>query len=271
MPMRPPSRPLSAILSHAFFAQQVGRRHAAVLEIDLRRVAGVLAHLVFQPRHHVAGRGGGHDEGADALLAGRLVGDGHHDSQVTMLATGDELLDAVEHVGVAVFDTGGGGLQATGFAAHVRFGQAEGAELLAARQRHQETLPLLGVAVGHEDGTDGAVVDADHGAGGAVAGGDLFQDDGQRQVVEPGAVPLVRHGHAVAAQVGQAAQRGGGEGVALVPRRGVRRHFGLHIGAHGILHGAVVIGQQHAGTLVGCTTGGSMPHCGLVRCRASMP
>ena len=170
-----------------------------------------------------------------------------------------------------VFDTGGGGLQATGFAAHVRFGQAEGAELLAARQRHQETLPLLGVAVGHEDGTDGAVVDADHGAGGAVAGGDLLQDDGQRQIVQPGAAQLGRHRHAVAAEFGQAAQRGGGEGVALVPGGRMRRHFGLHIGAHGILHGAVVIGQQHAGTLVGCTTGGSMPHCGLVRCRASMP
>ena len=30
------------------------RRHAAILEQDLRGVAGVLAHLLFEPRHRVA-------------------------------------------------------------------------------------------------------------------------------------------------------------------------------------------------------------------------
>jgi hypothetical protein len=72
----------------------------------------------------------------------------------------------------------------------MRLGQAEGAQHVAARQRLEETLFLVLVAEGHQDRADRAVVDADHGGRGAVAGGDLFQDQRQRQVVEPGAVPL---------------------------------------------------------------------------------
>ena len=41
-------------------------------------------------------------EGTDAALAGGLVGHRQHDGHVGMLAAGDELLDAVEHVVVAV-------------------------------------------------------------------------------------------------------------------------------------------------------------------------
>ena len=40
----------------AFLAEQVLRRDAAVLEQDLRRVAGVLAELVLEPGDAVAGR-----------------------------------------------------------------------------------------------------------------------------------------------------------------------------------------------------------------------
>ena len=47
-------------------------RDAAVVEIDLRRVAGMLAQLVFQARHHIARGVGGHQEGAHALLPAPL-------------------------------------------------------------------------------------------------------------------------------------------------------------------------------------------------------
>jgi hypothetical protein len=186
---------------------------------------------------------------ADALLARGLVGDGHHDGHVAVLAAGDELLDPVEHVVVAVAH--GGGAQAAGLGAHVRLGQAEGAQHVAARQRLEEAPLLVVVAEGHEDGAHRAVVDADDGAGGAVAGGDLLQDDRQRQVVQPGAAPLRGHGHAVAAQLGQALQGGLRELVALVPGGGVRGDLALHVGAHGVLHGQVVFGQQHWGLLGG--------------------
>jgi len=104
----------------AFVADQVGHRHAAVLEQDLRRVAGVLAGLVFQARHGVAGRGGGHDGGADALLARGLVGHRHHDRHIARLGAGDELLDALEYVDVAV--SAGRRLQAARFGADMRLG-----------------------------------------------------------------------------------------------------------------------------------------------------
>jgi hypothetical protein len=68
---------------------------------------------------------------------------------------------------------------------------------------------------------------------------------GQRQVVQPGAVPLGGHGHAVAAQRGQALQLRRRELVALVPGGGVRGDLGLHVAAHGVLHGEVVFTQQH--------------------------
>ena len=53
------------------------------------------------------------------------------------------------------------------------------------------------------------------------------------------------HGHAVTAQRGQALELRRGELVRLVPGRSVRGYFGLHITAHGVLHGTVVFAQQH--------------------------
>ena len=123
------------LVALALVADQVLGRDAAVLEVDLRRVAAVLAQLVFQPRHHVAGRVGRHQEGAHALLAGTLVGHGDDDGHLAVLAAGDELLDAIEHIAVTLAH--GGGAQAGGVGAHVRLGQAEGAQHLAARQRRQ--------------------------------------------------------------------------------------------------------------------------------------
>jgi hypothetical protein len=140
MPMRPPSRPLSAIFRPwPFLAEQVLGRDAAALEHDLRRVARVLAELLLEAGDGVAGRRGGHEEGADALLAGGLVGDRHDDRDVAVLAAGDELLDAVEHVVAAVAPRGRA--QAAGLGADVRLGQAERAEHVAARAAASATSP----------------------------------------------------------------------------------------------------------------------------------
>ena len=46
--------------------------------------------------------------------------------------------------------------------------------------------------------------------------------------------------------IGQTAQFLLGETVTLVPGRGLRRDAFLHVGAHGVLHRAVVFAQQHA-------------------------
>ena len=126
----------------------------------------------------------GTDEGADALLAGGLVGHRHDDRDVAVLAAGDELLDAVEHVVVAVAH-GAWCAAPPASRADVRLGQAEGAEHLAARQRPQPLL-LLRVVARTPSGCEhtGQLLTLDDGRGGAVAGGDLFQHEGQRQVVE---------------------------------------------------------------------------------------
>ena len=44
----------SDAIALALFADQVIRRDAAVIKVDLRGVAAVLAQLVFQPRHYIA-------------------------------------------------------------------------------------------------------------------------------------------------------------------------------------------------------------------------
>ncbi len=157
------------LVALAFAADQVLGRDAAVVEIDLRGVAGMLAQLVFQPRHHITGRAGGHDEGARAFFAGAFVGHGDDDRRMSIFAAGDELLDAVEHVLIALLHRRGA--QRRGTAARCGSGQAEDAQHLALRERREPLLFLLRIAVAHEDGIDGAVGDADGGAGAAVAGG----------------------------------------------------------------------------------------------------
>jgi hypothetical protein len=86
------------------------------------------------------------------------------------------------------------------------------------------------------------------------ARGDLLEDERQRQGVEAGAAEALGHRDAVAAEVGKAAQLRLGEVVALVPRRGVRRDLGLHVAAHGVLHRAMVVAQQHARVSLRITT-----------------
>ena len=83
-------------VAHAFPAEQM--LGLAILEHDLRGVGGALAGLVLDARDDVARRRGRDEEGADALLARALVGDGEDDGDVGVLARGDELLHAVQDV-----------------------------------------------------------------------------------------------------------------------------------------------------------------------------
>ncbi|MDT4857998.1 hypothetical protein FQZ97_924440 [compost metagenome] len=203
----------------------------------------MLAELVFQARDVVAGRVGGHDERAHAALAGALVGHSDDDGDLAVLAAGDELLHAVDHVTVAVLARGGA--QARGVAAGLRFGEAEGAEHLALGQRLEPFLLLLRVAVAHEDGVDGAVGHADGGAGAAVAGRNLFEHQCEREVVEARAAMLLGHADAVGAQRGQALVHFLREAVVAVPLGGVGPELGLRKIAHGVADGFLVCAEQH--------------------------
>ena len=171
----------------------------------------------------------------------------HDDRDVAVLAAGDELLDAVQHVLAAVAQRRR--LQAVGLRADVRLGEAERAEHVAARERLQPLLLLRIVRPRHQDRADRAVVDADDRRGRAVAGGDLLEDDGEREVVEAGAVELGRHRDAVAAERGEALQLGLREVAVAVPLRRVRRDAVLHVAANRVLHGDVVGVEDHRARL----------------------
>ena len=90
------------LVALALLTQPVLNRNAALVKVDLRRVAAVLTQLVLQAGHPIAWRVGRHQKGAHALFASTPVGHSHDDGHVAMLAAGDELLHAIDHITVAI-------------------------------------------------------------------------------------------------------------------------------------------------------------------------
>jgi hypothetical protein len=117
----------------ALGAEPVRDRHAAVLERDLRGVRRALAHLLLDARHAIAGRRGVDDEAGDPFLPAARSVTANTTATSGVRAGRDELLDAVQHVMVAV--ALGARRDRAGVGADVRLGQAEAAERLAARER----------------------------------------------------------------------------------------------------------------------------------------
>ncbi len=112
--------------------------------------------------------------------------------------------------------------QSRGFRPDMRLGEAERAEHVAARQRHQIALLLVLVRPRHQDRADRAVVDADDGRRRAVARGDLLECHCQRRVVHAGAAVLLGHGNAERAERRQFLQRLPWKGRVAIPLRGER-------------------------------------------------
>ena len=205
----------------AFAPEQIRGGHPAVLEDDLRGVGGALAELLLDARDDVARRRGLDEERRDALLARVLVGDREHDGDVGVLAGRDELLDAVQHEVRAL--ALGARRDRRGVGSHVRLGEAEAAELVAARERHEEALLLHVGAERVDRAADDRVLDADDRRDGTVARGDLLERDRQRQVVEPGAAPALRHDDAQHAQLAERRELRARKMMLAIPARGVRR------------------------------------------------
>ncbi len=243
MPMRPPSRfaerhPVALALG----AEQAVRRKPQILEGDLGGVGGVLAHLLLDPRHRVAGGVGGDDEGADPLAAGAGVGDREDHRDLGVLARGDELLDAVEHVVAAVAHRPGA--QVGGVRSGLGLAEAERAEPFAARHRLEKPL-LLGVGGEIVDAQAGQALNADDGRAGAVAGGDLL--DGQRvgDVIGAGAVPCLGDQHAHQPELAHLPDRRRRKGRGAAPLRGVGGEpFAGEIPRHVADH-RLFFGQSH--------------------------
>ena len=229
------------LVALALLANQVFRGHAALVKVDLGGVAGMLAQLVLESRHHIAGRVGWHDEGADTFFASGLVGHGDHNSHIAMLAAGDELLDALQHIAVTL--TGGRGAQSRGIGPDMGFGEAKGTEHVSLRQGHQPLLLLFGIAVAHQDGIHRAIGDADGGAGATVAGRNFLQHHRQGQVIQACAALGFWHANAVSPQLGQATVHLFGKGVLFVPACGLRPQLVLGKSPNGIPNHFLVRGQ----------------------------
>ena len=88
-------------LRHDAVKRNAGRRLLVVVEDDLRGVGRALAELFLHARDDITGCRRIDHERRDPFLAGRLVGDGEHDRDVRVLSGRDELLDSVQHIGVA--------------------------------------------------------------------------------------------------------------------------------------------------------------------------
>ena len=148
-------------VTFTFVADQIGRRYPTILKQNLRGVRRVLAKFVFQARHDITGRGGWHPKGTDAPLAGGFIRHGHDNGNIGMLAAGDELLDAVNHITVTISPRGGA--QRRGIATSMWLDQTKRAQHRASGQRRQPLLLLLGVGIRHADATNRTVIDRDDG------------------------------------------------------------------------------------------------------------
>ena len=101
------------------------------------------------------------------------AGAGHHDVDVRCARSGDELLDAVEHIVVAVAD--GLGAQRAGVRPRTRLGQAVTGDRLHRGQLRHQRLALFVRAV-RVDHPRAHVVDGQERGDRGVGGGQLFED-----------------------------------------------------------------------------------------------
>src|SRR5437763_5589910 len=234
-------------IAFALSAEQIGGGHATVLEDDLRRVRRALPQLLLDPRDDVTLCGGFDDERGNAFLRGSAVGNGENHSDVGMLARGDELLDAIQYIcaAVAVFDQLGTGRDRGGIGADVRLGETEATQFGAPRKWLQEALLLRVAAEGQDRAAHDRVLHAQDGRSRAVAGGDLFERNRQRNVIEAGAAVALRYHDAVGSEAAQLRERLARENMAAIPfRRKGRESLAGEI-AHSVANQALRLVEQH--------------------------
>ena len=123
-----------------FLAEQLIGRHPAVVEEHLAGLAGAHAELVFLLARRHARRAVLDDERRDALRPGGAIGDRHDDHDVADAAVRRERLRAVQHPAVADRAPPSCACRRRRCRRSIR--SAPGADLLAARQRHEIRLLL---------------------------------------------------------------------------------------------------------------------------------
>src|SRR5213078_1629392 len=147
-------------------ADEILRRHAHVLEDDLRRVARAQPELLDLAPVPEPGCALLHHEGRDAALSLLGRGRGHHDVDVSDRPLRDEHLGAVQHPRVAVAH--GARAQRRRVAAGAGLGEAPGAQPLPARHARQvaaaeRVAPAAAHVLGQRDAHEAERAEALHG------------------------------------------------------------------------------------------------------------
>src|SRR5262249_22995651 len=173
----------------AFLADAMVCQHAHVLEHDF---PGLVAHhgLVAGAELH-ARRLHVDDEAGDAAARTfAAIGRGHQLDEIGVAGAGDEALDAVDDVVVAVAHRGGA--HAAGIGAGIGLGLREAGFLLPAQQRQQ--VPLLHLALERiEDAARGRAGDALAARRDGNGARELFPDAGAREDRHAAAAIFLRH------------------------------------------------------------------------------
>ena len=181
--------------SLAGLSEQIFRRHLGVLKDQLRRPGGEKTHfLLHLPDPETRGVLQVDDQVDDGPVTAGRIGCGGQHAVARDVAAGDEALDPVDDVPVALelraaFQ--GGRIGAGG-----GFRQRVAAVHLAARDRGEELLLLRLRAEGLHRVAVQAVVDRGDDAAACAGLGDLDQGHNVGHVVHPGSVVLRRHGNA---------------------------------------------------------------------------
>ena len=127
----------------------------------------------------------------------------------------------------------------------MRLGQAEGAQDLAARQRLQPFLLLLGRAVGQQRRAVGRVVDAHHRRQPAVGRRDLLERQHVGHHVGARAAPFGRHRHAQEAEPAHLGEQRARDLAGGLPGADVRQHLLAREGAGGVADQGLFFSEEH--------------------------
>ena len=231
-------------IAFAGLAQHEVGGEAHVLEDDLAGIVGALAHLGLVARDRVALGIRGHEEAADALLAGVGVGHGEDHRDIRPGAAGDELLGAAEAIAVAVRHCAGA--QVRRVRARLRLGEAEAAQHVAAREGAEEAFLLLFGAAPEYAGADQRVVDAHRRGRADIARRDLLHGERVGHVVGTRPVPFRRHQHPHEPEPAHAGEDVVRVAAVQVPIARVRRELALGEVARHVADHALLVGEEDA-------------------------
>src|SRR5580704_1780772 len=231
------------LVAFAFRAQHQIGGQLDLLEDELGGVGGALAELVLDPGHPKTGAVGRYEKGADAPLA--LFGVGHRedDSDLRVLAGGDELLGTAQHPAVAVASRPRLDRRCVG--AGLRLCQAKAGEHLAFRHRPEEPPLLLLRPVLQDRHAADRVLHAENRRDRTLPSSDLLHDEGVADMVGARPAIFLGHQHAHKPELAELGDRIGRKFLLAIPLRRMRHEPFARKVAGDIAQHALLLGEAH--------------------------